>query len=198
MTMDLVSLPKDHDGYDAVLAVVDRFTKRAIYIPTYTTAMVRDIAFLFLQHVFREHGLPKSIITDRDARFTSKFWNELFRLLGTKLKMSTAYHPQMDGQTERQNRTLIEQLRHYVNEHQNNWSRYLFQAEFAYNSMEQETLGMSPFMCDKGIEPVTPLMLINKHAATEVTKVETAAQLAGRLQDIHEKTTTAIQRAQRR
>jgi deoxyuridine 5'-triphosphate nucleotidohydrolase len=198
LTMDFVSLPKDRDGHDAVLVVVDRYTKRAIYIPTHTTVTARETAYLFLRHVFREHGIPKSIITDRDARFTSRFWQELFRLLGTKLKLSTAHHPQTDGQTERQNRTLLEQLRHYVSEHQDNWSRFLFQAEFAYNTTEQESLGMSPFMCDKGREPVTPLMLLNRHAVVEATKVDAAERLAEKLRDIHEVTTAAVQRAQKK
>src|SRR5690606_8301473 len=91
LTMDFVAMPKDKYGYDTVLVVVDRGTKRVIYIPTKSTVTARDVARLFLQYVFREHGMPLSIVSDRDPRFMSNFWQELCRLLGTKLKPSTAF-----------------------------------------------------------------------------------------------------------
>lgn len=196
LSMDFVSLPVDRDGYDAVLVVVDRGTKRVVYIPTHTTATAKETAELFLKHVFREHGAPESIVTDRDARFMSQFWREFFRMMGTKLKPSTAYHPQTDGQTERANRTLIEQLRHYVGHNQDDWSKYLPHLEFAVNSAVNDSIGMSPFVCDKGRQPVTPLVLANGHEAAQATKVESTAELIGRLQGIYEEAMAALEEAQ--
>ena len=85
-------------------------------------------------HAFRSHGLPKSIITDRDTKFTSNFWRSLFKSLGTNLKFSTAFHPQTDGQFERMNRTLISTLRAYVNANHNNWDKLLPYVEFLINN----------------------------------------------------------------
>lgn len=135
-------------------------------------------------------------MTDRDSRFMSQFWQEFFRLLGTKLKPSTAYHPQTDGQTERANRTLIEQLRHYVSHNQDDWSKYLPQLEFAVNSAVNDSIGMSPFVCDKGRQPVTPLLLTNGHEVGRATKVESTAALIERLQAIYEEAMAALEEAQ--
>ena len=112
---------------------------------TTTTVTAPGTAQLFLDNIFRLHGLPKTIICDRDSRFTSHFWKALFDLLGTKIATSTAFHPQTDGQTERTNRTLEQILRIYVSYKQNDWDKYLSTAEFAYNSAEQSTTKFSPF-----------------------------------------------------
>ena len=113
MSMDFITqLPMTKNGNDAIFVVVDRLTKMAHFIPTKTTATAEDTARLFLDNVFRLHGLPEEIISDRDSKFNGNFWQALFESLGTRLGMSTAFHPQTDGQTERMNRTLEDMLRH--------------------------------------------------------------------------------------
>jgi transposase InsO family protein len=104
VSMDFIThLPKTKAGYDAIAIFVDTFSKMVHFVPTKTTATAPETAQLFFDHVFKLHGMPKSIVSDRDAKFTSRFWQTLFKTLGTKLAMSTAFHPQTDGQTERTN-----------------------------------------------------------------------------------------------
>jgi transposase InsO family protein len=106
----IVQLPCTKKGYDAILVVVDRLSKRVHFIPTLTTATAPDVAKLFFDQVFRLHGLPKIIVSDRDPKFISKFWKDLFRQLGTQAAISTSHYPQTDGQTEPANRTLEDML----------------------------------------------------------------------------------------
>ena len=135
VTMDRITqLPITDKGYDSIVVWVDKLSKKAIYAPTQTTITAPELASLMYREVVRHHGVPKSIISDRDPLFTSHFWRSLWELTGTKLNMSTAYHPQSDGQTERQNRTLEQYLRAHVNYHQNDWDKYLTSAEIAYNN----------------------------------------------------------------
>ena len=113
--MDFITGLLKSRGYDTILTVTDRLTKMVHLIPTVKNATARDIAKLIFRHVIRHHGIPKSIVSDRDVKFTSHFWSELMRLLNVKLKMSSSNHPESDGQSERTNRTTIEILRSYVN-----------------------------------------------------------------------------------
>jgi transposase InsO family protein len=196
LTMDFVAMPKDKYGYDTVLVVVDRGTKRVIYIPTKSTVTARDVARLFLQYVFREHGMPLSIVSDRDPRFMSNFWQELCRLLGTKLKPSTAFHPQTDGQTERANRTFLEQIRHYTGHNYKDWSEYVPALEYAVNCMENDSIGMPPFMADLGRLPITPLILVNGGDSTRATRIEATSEMIERLQSIFEEAMAAMGDAQ--
>jgi transposase InsO family protein len=132
------------------------------FAPTTTTATALDTACLFFDHVFRLHGLPKSIISDRDAKFTSKFWKTLFQTLGTKLAMSTTFHPQTDGQTERANRTLEDMLRAFTSYRQDDWDLQLTAAEFACNNAPNASTGMSPFKINGGRDPHNPYGSISK------------------------------------
>jgi hypothetical protein len=116
-------------------------------------------AGLFFREVVRQHGVPSSIVSDRDSRFTSKFWQELWRLLGTQLAMSTAYHPQTDGQTERMNRLMEEILRSYVSHQGDDWDEHLTAAEIAVNSSKQSSTEFSPFRLNYGHEMNLPLDL---------------------------------------
>jgi transposase InsO family protein len=114
--MDFITkLPTSTTGFDCIVVFVDKLTKMVHYAPTTTTATALDIAHIFVDRVVRPHGLPSTIITDRDSKFTGKFWQAVFVALGTKLSMSTAYHPQTDGQTKRANRMLLQGLRAFVN-----------------------------------------------------------------------------------
>ena len=112
--MDWITDLPPSNYHDAILVVVDRLTKMAIFIPT-TKAMPADrVATLFLQHVVRLHGIPETIISDRDPVFTSRFWGRLLELMGIRANRSTAFHPQTDGQTERLNSVLEQWLRMYT------------------------------------------------------------------------------------
>jgi hypothetical protein len=145
--------PMTGTKYDAILVIVDRLTKYAYFIPYKEASTAEDLAYAFLRTVVSQHGLPKEIISDRDKLFISKFWQTLTTQLGTKSKLSTAFHPQTDGQTERTNQTLEQYLRCYVNYRQDNWVGLLPMAQFAYNSASTETTKVSPFFANYGFEP---------------------------------------------
>jgi hypothetical protein len=116
------------------------------FAPTFTKSSALDAAKLFVENVFKLHGIPvEGIVCDRDKRWNSKFYKEVMRLIGTKLNLSTSFHPQSDGQTERMNRVLEDVLRHYVNPVQNDWDEYLAAAEYAVNSAVSESTKASPF-----------------------------------------------------
>jgi transposase InsO family protein len=138
---------------NSILVVVDKFSKFAHFIPMkhpFTTAVV---AKLFMDTVFRLHGLPTAIISDRDRVFTRKFWQLLFRAAGTNLHLSSSYHLQTDGQTERVNHCLETYLRCFVDACPSQWSKWLSLAEFWYNSSSHSALGCSPFKVLYGHQP---------------------------------------------
>ena len=145
ISMDLITqLPNSHN-HDAIFVIVDRFTKMAHFIPTTTNADAPQLAKLFLDNIVRIHGFPRSIISDRDTRFRSLFWQELFALTDTTLRFSTANHPQTDGQTERTNRTLEQYLRIFTRYKPAQWSTYITLAEIAYNNSTHSSTGFSPY-----------------------------------------------------
>ena len=157
VSMDLITqLPTTTTGYDAIVVFVDRLTKMVHAAPCKTTIDAPGLAALFLTEVFRHHGLPKTLITDRDARFTSDFWRALCASLGVQQCMSSAYHPQTDGQTERMNRTLEEVMRHYIAPLHDNWDALLPCLEFAINNAWQESVQNTPFMLNYGQRPLDP------------------------------------------
>jgi len=154
VSLDLItSLPRTKRGYDAIVVFVDRLTKMAHFCPTTNEVSGEGVAQLFFDNIFRLHGLPAALVSDRDPRFTGKFWEALFRLLGTKLAMSTSLHPQTDGQTERTNRTLEQVLHHYVSYDQSDWDTHLSAVEFAYNNAVQSSTRETPFMLNYGHHP---------------------------------------------
>ena len=137
ITVDLAGLlpvsgPQHHN---MILVVIDKLTKRAHFIPWNSTDAVADTAQLVYDHVVTQHGMPCVIVSDRDSKFTSKFWKTLFHCFGTKLSISTPFHPQTDKQSEHMVQTTKEMLRHYVNYQQDNWLKQLPALEFAYNSL---------------------------------------------------------------
>ena len=156
VSMDfIVALPKS-EGFGSIMVVVDRFSKYATFIPAPADCKVDEAARLFFKNVVKLWGVPRSIISDRDPRFTGKFWRELFKLLGTELNFSTSFHPQSDGQTERINALLELYLRHYVSAHQRDWAKLLDVAQFSYNLQRSESTGKSPFEIVMGQQPLTP------------------------------------------
>jgi hypothetical protein len=158
VTMDLITqLPQSAAGHDAIFVVVDKLTKYVYYIPTVTAVTAVKLAELCIHHVVRYRGIPRCIVSDRDPRFTSIFWQSLWQQLGTKLSMSTAFHPQTDGQTERANRTLEEGLRAYVGYHQWDWDEHLVPLEIAFNNTIQASTGFTPFYLNSGREIELPI-----------------------------------------
>jgi len=142
--MDFVtglSRSKDHD---TIWVVVDRLTKQRHLVPCSTTVNARDLADIFLQHVFRLHGLPWTITSDRGPQFASAFWHRLCAQLGIELSLSTAFHPQTDGQTERMNAVMEQYLWSYVNYLQDDWAEWLPIAKFVSNNHTLETTAVSP------------------------------------------------------
>jgi transposase InsO family protein len=145
ISMDFIeALPKSN-GADCILVVVDKFFKYGHFIPLAHPYTASKVAHLFMSTVYRLHGLPEAIISDRDRVFTSTFWKELFTMAGTQLRMSSAYHPQSDGQTECVNQCLETFLRCFVHTCPSKWHQWLHLAEFWYNTCFHSALGRSPF-----------------------------------------------------
>ena len=111
--------------HDSIMVVVDKLTKATHFIPVKSTHKTNDIVKIFMKEIFKLHGFPKAIISDRDPKFTSNLWKGLFVDLGTKLNFSTAYHPQIDGKTERVNQVLEDMLCMYVMDKPTKWEDYL-------------------------------------------------------------------------
>jgi len=158
VSMDLITaLPRSRSGNDAIVVFVDKLTKLVHYVATTTNVTAPQLATLFMREVVRLHGVPDSILSDRDPRFTAKFWRAFWSQLGTTLTMSTAYHPQTDGQTERSNRTLEELLRSRINFQQTDWDEHLAAAELAVNNSVQASTGFTPFYLNYGQQVSLPL-----------------------------------------
>jgi hypothetical protein len=141
----VLGLPNTQRGVDSIFVIVDRFSKMAHFIPCQKTIDVTHIANLFFKEIVRLHGLPKNIVSDRNTKFIGHLWRMLWKKLGTKLMFSSAYHPQMDGQTEVVNRSLGDLLRSLVAEHHSSWDNILPHAEFAYNDSVNRRTCRSPF-----------------------------------------------------
>jgi hypothetical protein len=152
ISMDFIEgLPLSH-GCNSILVVVDRYTKYAHFLPLNHPFTAQGVARLVLDNVVKLHGLPKSIVSDRDRIFTSIFWKELFSLFDTSLLISSSYHPQTDGQTERVNQCLEMYLRCAVQDSPKTWKVWLPLAELWYNSSFHSAIGCSPFKALYGYE----------------------------------------------
>jgi hypothetical protein len=152
----MVSLPHSK-GFDAIMVVVDRFSKMAHFIRTKDEATAQEMRRLFFIHIFKHHGLPKDIVSDRDPKFISKFWWALWKRMGSELKMSTSFRPQTDGQTERVNLVIQQFLRNYVAGDQQDWVDHLELAEFCYNNSEHYATKSTPFQMVTGKSPIVPM-----------------------------------------
>jgi len=153
ISMDFIEQLPSSTGFTAILVVVDRLSKQAIFIPTHDTITSLELAKLFLLHVFSKHGVPTHITSDRGTEFVSHFFRSLGKALDMCLHFTSGYHLEGDGQTEQSNQTLEQYLRIYCNYQQDNWADLLPLAEFAYNNAPSATTGVSPFFANKGYHP---------------------------------------------
>jgi hypothetical protein len=158
ISMDfIVGLPKTAKGFNSIWVIVDRLTKIAHFLPVKDKYSANTYAEIYLSQIFKLHGAPKIIVSDRGPSFMSKFWIQMQESLGTTLNHSSAYHPQTDGQTERVNQILEDMLRACVLNYSEKWDDCLPLAEFAYNNSYQESIKMAPFEALYGRRCRTPL-----------------------------------------
>lgn len=148
-----MGLPRTRQGFDNIFVIVDRFSKMAHFVPCKSTNDASHIANLFFKEVVRIHGLPSSIISDRDVKFQGHFWRTLLKKLGINLSFSFAYHPQIDGQTEVVNRSLGNLLRCLTKQYAQAWDSILPQAKFTFNDTINRSTGKTPFKINYGIHP---------------------------------------------
>ena len=141
----VVGLPKTLGKFDSIWVIVDRLTKSAHFIPVKVTYNAEKLAKIYISEIIRLHGVPLSIISDRGTQFTYKFWKTLHAELGTRLDLSTAFHPQTDGQSERTIQVLEDMLRACVIEFGGHWDSFLPLAEFSYNNSYHSSIDMAPF-----------------------------------------------------
>jgi len=172
--------------------VVDRFSKMAHFIACKRTNDVVTTSKLFFEPVVKLHGIPRTVVSDRDVKFLNGFWKSLWTKLGTRLLFSTTAHPQTDGQTEVTNRTLGSLLRTLVGKNKKSWEEMLPIAEFAYNRTPHSTTHRSPFFVVYGFDPLTPLDLIspNIHDALDFD----AESRAIKIQELHEEVRQRIEK----
>ena len=181
----MLGLPRTRNGRDSINVVVDRFSKMAHFIPCHKTDDATHVTNLFFMEVVRLHGVPRTIVSDRDVKFLSHFWRVLWGKLGTKLLFSTTCHPQTDGQTEVVNRTLGNLLRSAIGKNLKAWEDCIPFIEFAYNRVTHSSTKYSPFEIVYGFNPLTPLDLIPL-PVDEIASLEGQAK-ADLVKRIHDK-----------
>jgi len=151
--MDFLTTLPMSNGKDALWVIIDRLTKRRHFVAGQGTMNPEDLADHFLRQVIRPHGLPSSIVSDRGSLFTSDFWRRVTEARRISRNLSTAFHPETDGQMERANTTLEQYLRAYCNYQQDDWERLLPIAEFCYNNTQTGTTRITPFFANYGYHP---------------------------------------------
>jgi hypothetical protein len=175
----MTKLPLTKTGFDSIMVVVDSGTKRTRIFPVKGTATARNIANLFESEIFKHHGLPRRFISDRDTKFTSNFWKSLCASLKINLTMSTAYHPQSDGQTEQKNDWILAALRACVNYWQDDWDQHLHKIEFGINDTVNSSTGYTPFYLEYGRHPANILNVnLNTYDALALRDLRATYQVA--------------------
>ena len=173
----IVKLPSSY-GYDAIWVVCDRMTRAAHFIPIQESMDAPQLSRLYLDRIFRYHGFPQAIVSDRGSIFISSFLTQLMKICGVKMKPSTAFHPQTDGLTERTNQTLETYLRAFCSYQQDDWVDYLALAEFVFNNTINSSTQQTPFFANVGYHPDFDIVI------TERTTNPSATEFAKRLQII--------------
>jgi hypothetical protein len=192
VTVDfIVELPPSQ-GHNAMIVFVDRLTKMCHLALTNTTCTSEQACTLYVNNVMKSHGIPDTITSDRGPHFIATFWKAFHEMLQTKAQLSTARHPQTDGQTERTNQTLEQYLRCFTNYHQDDWSKLLPFAEFTYNNTYHDTIKTTPFFANYGyhprFDPTVPGPATEKTPATK--------EFAEKLNKIHEELRAELKAAQ--
>ena len=158
--MDFVTkLPRTFSGYDTIWVIADRLTKSAHFLPIRETDKMEKLASLYIREVVSRHGVPVSIIPDRDSRFTSRFWQTLHKALRTRLDMSIAFHPQTDGQSGRTIQTLEDMQRACAIDFSGNWDTHSPLAEFSYNNSYHTSIQAAPFEALYGRKCRSPVLV---------------------------------------
>jgi len=170
VAMDFIEALPRVNGKTVILTVVDRFSKYAHFIPLSHPYTAASVAKAFFQDIGRLHGMPSSIVSDRDPVFTSTFWKELFALAGVHLNFTSAFHPQSDGQSEATNKIIAMYLRCLSGDRPRHWVRWLPWAEFCYNSSYQASLKTSPFHVVYGRDP--PILRAYEQGEARLPAVE--------------------------
>ena len=160
VSMDFLEGLSPSNGHTVIMVIVDRLTKYAHFVALRHPYTAVTIAKSFIANVVRLHGIPTSIVSDRDKVFISSFWQTLFQLQGTKLRMSSSYHPQTDGQTEVVNRTLEQNLRCFAGDQPRKWLKWIPWVEFSYNTFIHSSTKMTPFEAVYGIPPPSILTYV--------------------------------------
>ena len=177
-------------GKDAILVVCDRLSKMTYFVTTTEETSVEGLARLFRDNVWKLHGLPESVVLDRGSQFAVELTKELNRMLGIETRLSTAFHPQTDGQTERMNQELEQYLRFFVDHRQKDWTEWLASAEFTVNNKAHSAMKVSPFMVNYGRE------LRMGDNIRKSGKVEKATEFVERMKRVHEEAGAALKKVQ--
>lgn len=173
VSMDFITDLPASQGFTAIMTVIDRLTKMAHFVPCNMEGLTAPATANLFMQIVALHGVPQEIVSDRDPRFKSNFWQALWTIMGTKLNISSAHHAQTDGQTERTHRTVEHILRCYCSYHQDNWKDVLPLAEFAFNNTPSASTNHSPFYANYGRHPTTPLMLGSTRVPAATNHMET-------------------------
>lgn len=179
ISLDFITDLPVSNGYDCILVIVDRLTKMSHFIPCHKTITSSQTVDAFLKFVFKYHGAPDTIISDRGPQFIAAFWRRFLELLNCKPALYTAFHPETDGQTERVNQTLEGYLRCYVNYHQDNWTDLLTFAEIAYNNSIHSSTQCSPYFANTGYNPNFDFLIPNESI------VPSAEMMAKDIHEVH-------------
>ncbi|MCO5594877.1 hypothetical protein L7F22_048912 [Adiantum nelumboides] len=185
----IFDLPRTQTGNDGVWTIICRFRKQAHFIHVRKKIKPDQMARLFMSNIFKYHGMPQSIVSDRDPRMTSLFWRGLFENMGTTLKFSSSFHPQTDGQSEEANSTVLDLLKCYVSEHKGKWEQYLPLVEYAYNNTVHSSTGKAPFEIVEGGKKVPPIL----HTKDKIFEADKYVQNMG---EMYKKVKVALEKTQ--
>ena len=188
LTVDFITKLPVVAGKDTILVVCDRLSKMTHFVATTEETLAEGLARLFRDNVWKLHGLPESMVSDRGPQFAVELTKELNKMLGIQMKLSTAFHPQTDGQTEQMNQELEQYLRFFVEHRQKDWLEWLASAEFAMNNKAHTATKMSPFMANYGRE------LRMGGDIRKKGKVESATEFVEKMKKVHEEARAALQK----